>query len=136
MINIPYLKLIFIGIISMSVLYGCGESNDDCLPYEGEIYDFGNPCSGIVIKVTNRDINSRWYIGHNENTEIIENVIGIRADPATISIDSSLIGEKFYFDFRELLPEEFHPCPAFYNAPSRLVFITDLSLNRCPLTED
>lgn len=136
MINIPYLKLIFIGIISMSVLYGCGESNDDCLTYEGEIYDLGNSCSGITVKVTNRDIDSRWHLGDNGNTVIIDNVIGIRIGQISISIDSSLIGKKVYFDFRELSPEEGYHCPAFYNDPSRVVFITDLSLTRCPLTED
>ncbi len=135
--HVLFVKNILSLIILSIFLLGCSEDKDSCLPYEGEIYDLGNPCSGIVIKVTNRDINSSWHLSNNDNTvTVVENVIGIRADPATISIDSSLIGEKFYFDFRELLPEEVHACPTFWNTPSRILYITELSILECPLTED
>lgn len=135
--SLTFFKLLGIWIIFVPIFYGCSDANEACLPYEGEIYDFGNPCSGIVIKVTNRDVNSIWSISNSDNTvTIVDNVIGIRADPATIPIDSSMMGEKFYFNFRELLPEEIYACPTFWNAPSRILYVTDFSFTKCPITED
>lgn len=132
-----FVKNIFGWILLSIILLGCSEDKDTCLPYEGEIYDLGNPCSGIVIKVNNSDINSSWNLSNNDNTVTeVNNVIGIRFDPANISVDSSIIGEKFYFNFRELLPEEINPCPALWNSPTRIVHVTDLSITECPLSED
>ncbi len=119
-----------LGIVLLLATISCDQLDNECLPYEGEIYDLGNPCSGIVIKVTNRDINSSWVV---ENNIKIDDVIGVRFNEAHISIDTSLINKKFYFDFRELSPEEGHLtiCPALYSAPTRIVFITDLSYTKC-----
>lgn len=122
---------IIIGIILASLIIGCSEPYNNCLPYEGEIFDFGNPCSGIVLKVTNKDINSWWSVGDT----LLENVIGIRFQQDITQIDSMLINKKIYFDFRDLGPDEIHPCPSLWSSPTRIVFVTNYALTQCLSTD-
>jgi hypothetical protein len=96
----------------------------NCLPYEGKIIDF-SPCGGTIVEVTNRNIDSKYYLPSQK--QIIPNTIGINI-PDSIAIDSS---RTIYFDFRELTHDEIFPCPALFSAPSRQVAITRFSYERC-----
>lgn len=109
----------------------CTDEQQDCLPYQGEIHSYA--CDGVVIKVTNRSVNSFMESGAGR----VENVLAVRipsgsgfseyfGDP----IDESKLGQSFYFEFRELLPEEKNICTTMTAEPTRSVFLTGFSL-RC-----
>jgi hypothetical protein len=117
------LMLLPIGLFAFS----CEDNSlpENCLPYEGEFFDSGNVCSGFVIKVLNKDVNSGW----NRGDAVFQNVIGVRFDSSIV--DSAFIGKRFFFDLRELKSEEMHPCPSLWTAPDRIVFITKASFDRC-----
>ncbi|WP_164675057.1 hypothetical protein [Anditalea andensis] len=127
-------------LIYIPFLCSCEKDEIECLPYEGEIFPvsykglFGMSCNGIVIKVTNTSVNSffEWEGVREENiiTVRIPNGMGFE-EVFGFPIDENIAGQRFYFDFRELLPEEFNVCTMEYAEPTKLVYMTDFSLIKC-----
>ncbi|ERM81945.1 hypothetical protein P872_06775 [Rhodonellum psychrophilum GCM71 = DSM 17998] len=65
----------------------------------------------------------------------VENVIAARIPIGSAfyeyfgePIEEPKLGQSFFFEFRELLPEEKNICTTMTAEPSRSVFITDFSL--------
>ncbi len=50
-----------IPIAIMGCLCQCSDEQQDCLTYKGEIHSYG--CNGVVIKVTNRSVDSYMESG-------------------------------------------------------------------------
>ncbi len=111
--------------LSATALY----EQQGCLTYQGKIHSYG--CDALVVKVTNRAVNSNLVSGAGK----VENVIAARipigspfyeyfGDP----IEESKLDQRFFFEFRELLPEEENICTTMTAEPSRSVFLTEFSL--------
>jgi len=118
--------------IFIPFLCSCEKDEIDCLPYEGEILSAS--CNGIVVKVTNTHVDSffEWGGGRVDNaiTVRIPNGIGFEeffGNP----IDETKSGQRFYFEFRELLQEEYNFCTMAIAESTRLVFMTKFSLDKC-----
>jgi len=113
-------------------MWSCQKEEIRCLPYEGQI--FSASCNGIVIKVTNTSVNSfmEWGGGREENviTVRIPDEIGFE-DFFGSPIDEDKADHRFYFDFRELLQEEYNVCTMATAEASRLVYMTEFALVRC-----
>jgi len=127
-------------MLCIPFIWSCEKDEIGCLPYEGEIFPasykgmVGVSCNGIVIKVTNTSVNSFYDWGGGRE----ENVISVRIPNETgfeevfsFPFDETMIGQRFYFDFRELLQEEYNVCTTEYDQPKRLVYMTNFSLDRC-----
>lgn len=114
---------------------------EGCLPYQGEIFPssasggmFGVSCNGVLIKVTNASVNSFYDWGGGTEQNVItaripegmgfEEFFGYPIDPAKAK-------QKFYFDFRDLQEDEYNICPHLYAEPSRQVYITEFSFEKC-----
>lgn len=122
------------------IITGCEKEEIGCFPYQGEIFPssqkgmFGMSCNGFVIKVTNTSVNSFWeWMGVRE-----KNVITVRIPEEMgfyelfgFPIDESKANQRFYFDFRELREDEYNFCTMEYSEPSRVVYMTAFSLQRC-----
>ncbi|MPR35753.1 hypothetical protein [Salmonirosea aquatica] len=120
------IKLLSKGVLLLLLIGSCKNNpGPNCLPYEGKIID-SSPCGGTIVDVTNRNINSQYYLPSQK--QVIPNTLGVRL-PDSIAIDSS---RTIYFDFRELAHDEIYPCPALFSAPSRQVAVTRISYDRCP----
>lgn len=115
-------------ILLLGFLCQCTHEQQDCLTYQGKIHSYS--CDGLVVKVTNRSVNSNLVSGAGK----VENVIAVRipvgspfyeyfGDP----IEESKLGQSFFFEFRELLPEEKNICTTMTAEPSRSVFLTEFS---------
>ncbi len=116
--NYTLVKIVFLTIIS------CNQPDNGCLPYEGEIY--GSACNGLIIKVTNKEINSFMESGKG----VVNNVLVARF-PDNIEVDSTIVASKIYFDFRELRQSEENICPQATAEPNLKVYITSFSLTKC-----
>ena len=114
---------------------------EGCLPYQGEIFPssasggmFGVSCNGVLIKVTNTSVNSEfnWRGGIEQNvvTARIPEGMGFE-DFFGFPIDPAKATRKFYFDFRDLQEDEYNMCPHLDEEPSRQVYITRFSFERC-----
>lgn len=141
--NTSLKKTVYLSIFSLYSIFllnACDKQQTACLPYEGEIFDidykgiFGASCNGIVIKVTNTSVNStmEWEgrLEQNVLTVRIPEGIGFQ-ELFGFPIDESKAGQRFYFDFRELNPEEYNVCTMEYGEPTRKVYMTRFSLERC-----
>lgn len=125
---------ILIGLSITLLAFSCEDNSldKDCLPYEGELY--GVSCSGVIIRVTNKSIDSYMDTGD----EIVRNVL-----TATPSVNilgfplDSLVGKKFYFDYRTPKPEERnpYPCNQDLHDTNLLVYITKFSFTECAPSE-
>lgn len=119
-------------LLCITFIWSCEKDEIDCLLYEGEI--FSASCNGIVVKVTNTQVDSffEWGGGRVDNaiTVRLPNGIGFEeffGNP----IDETKAGQRFYFDFRELLQEEYNICTMATADATRMVFMTKFSLDRC-----
>lgn len=119
---------LLIGLFTLISMNGCTKTTMNCLPYEGEVIG-KDLCSLLIIKVTNKEVDSQYLLGN----ERLSNVIGA-VKIEVPSIDPSIISQskKVYFDFREATDEERYPCPAIFSIPSRRIVITRISNSPCP----
>ena len=127
------IKIILTGLSITLLAFSCKDNIlDECLPYEGELY--GVSCNGVIIRVTNKSIES--YMDTED--EIVRNVL-----TATNSVNisgfplDSLVGRKFYFDYRAPKSEERNPSPCNQDLhdTNLLVYITKSSFSQCAPSE-
>lgn len=126
LVNRIALMFLPIGLFAFS----CEDNSlpENCLPYEGELY--GISCSGIIIKVTNKDIDSYMDTGN----DIVRNVLTATPSPNLPNLPlDSLVGKKLYFDYRAPKPEEKnpHPCNQDLHDTNLLVYVTKFSFTQC-----
>jgi len=126
------LPVLILTLFSIPFLWSCEKDEIGCLPYEGEI--FSASCNGIVVKVTNTQVDSffEWGGGTMDNaiTVRIPNGIGFEEFFGT-PINKTKANQRFYFDFRELLREEYNTCTMSTAEATQLVYMTNFSLDRC-----
>ncbi len=87
----------------LGLLMACQPDEPNCLPYVGEVVENdGTICAGMLVKVTNRDVGSRYGT--------VDNVISVVN--FDVGVDTSAINftKKIYFDFR---PDGLH-CLAIF----------------------
>lgn len=129
-ININLTQFLIFSLCTL--LSSCDKKDTGCLPYQGEV--FAASCNGIVIKVTNTEVNSsmEWGGGFEQNvlTVRIPESIGFE-EFFGFPIDESKAHQQFYFDFRELDPEEYNVCTMATAEPTRKVYMTKFSLDKC-----
>lgn len=132
-ININIICFLILPFSLLVLLNSCEKRETGCLPYQGEV--FAASCNGIVIKVTNTSVNSsmEWGGGLEQNvlTVRIPESIGFE-EFFGFPIDESKAHQRFYFDFRELDPEEYNVCTMATAEPTRKVYMTKFSLDKCP----
>ncbi len=127
-------------MLCIPFIWSCEKDEIGCLPYEGEIFPLprkgmvGMSCNGFLIKVTNTSVNSfyDWGGGREDNviTARIPNGMGFE-EIFGFPIDVAKADQRFYFDFRELLREEYNVCTTDDTEPTRWVYMTNFSLDRC-----
>ncbi|WP_040005530.1 hypothetical protein [Fibrisoma limi] len=112
-------------ILMVTVMQACHPNDGaDCLPYVGRVY--GTGCSAVAVKVLNREVNSRIPTGQNSFENNVIELLGI---PDTVRA-----GQPFYFDFRDVQPQdEAPPCQAIFAAASRKVVLTRFGYTRCDI---
>ena len=133
-------SVVWLMMVFLPLLWACEKEQIGCLPYQGEIFPvsqkgmFGVSCNGIVIKVTNTSVNSfyDWGGGTEQNviTARIPEGMGFE-DFFGYPIDPTKAKQRFYFDFRELREDEYNICTMEYSEPSRVVYMTMFSMQRC-----
>lgn len=134
------LVVLILMVLLLPLIVACEKEEIGCLPYQGEIFPstvkgmFGVSCNGIVIKVTNTSVNSFWeWMGVREKDVITARIpqgMGFY-ELFGFPIDESKAKQKFFFDFRELREDEYNICTMEYSEPSRIVYMTAFSLERC-----
>ncbi|WP_075350344.1 hypothetical protein [Algoriphagus marinus] len=150
-LNLTCLNLLFRSVLLGLLIFGlisCDKKEVNCLPYEGFVVPYkevgselyGISClGGVIVKVTNTSVDSYFDINGKRES----NVIGLRIPKESefwtyfdfpLDKDNELFKQRFYFDFRDLVPDDEgdgRVCTANTGAPSRVVVLTSFSISRC-----